>query len=215
MGLNHNSQFQIPPLRAIRSQIYGLNTVLLRLFPPFPLFWSCRKPALISTAVRELGLSTKGCKFPTGAEQRFAEERIVALRATRERLLVLQRGQMRVSWGCSPSCCQTPPPQPGVYTHPCCATAWMQKLAPPWVIQKEVVSSWAVLVRADSGSLCVTGPTLVQTKCKKCAANLGVKTQIHKCNHLPKFNELWFQISILGKTTDERDIIWRVYCTGL
>lgn len=46
MGLNHNSQFQIPSLRAIWSQIYCLNTVLLRRFPPFPLFWPCGKPTL-------------------------------------------------------------------------------------------------------------------------------------------------------------------------
>lgn len=55
----------------------------------------------------------------------------------------------------------------GLYT--CCscrATAWMQKLAPPWVIQKDVVSSWPVLVWADSSFLCVTGPTLYKLSIK-------------------------------------------------
>jgi len=43
--------------------------------------------------VRQPGLSPNSCRFPFGVEWRFAEEEIVALRATRERLPVLQWGK--------------------------------------------------------------------------------------------------------------------------
>jgi len=80
----------------------------------------------------------------------------------------------------------------------------MQCHAPPQAVQENVFSAQPILAQASSSCLCGTAPTLVQTRCENPAVNLGPKGQTRKHNHLPKFNELCFQISILGKKKQKK-----------
>lgn len=102
MGLNHNSEFQIPSLGAIWSQIYHLNTVLLGLFCPFSLFWSCGKPTLSKQKWGDQVLALRRLRSPCGAWMEACWGVAHCPEGNYRTVEVQEKRQRWVSWGCSP-----------------------------------------------------------------------------------------------------------------